>query len=81
MRSAIIRQELRAKDTSNIRQNLFKLSSHKKLVVRYDCLPTQATQYPTSGLGIEEGKRVDHVWSCVGPHALPKFISLEPFMV
>ena len=49
--------------------------------MRYDCLPTQATQYPTSSLGIVEGKRVDHVSSCVGPHALTKLISLEPLMV
>ena len=51
------------------------------MVVRYDCLPIRGTQYLTSGLGIEKGKRPDHVWDCVGPHARTKFTSLEPFMV
>ena len=51
------------------------------MVVRYDFLPIRGTQYLTSGLGIEEGKRPDHVWSCVGPHALTKFIGLEPLMI
>ena len=51
------------------------------MVVRYYCLPFKGTQYLTSGLGIVEGTRPDHVWSCVGPHALTKFINLEPLMV
>ena len=51
------------------------------MVVRYDCMPIRGTPYLTSRLGIEEGKRSDHVWSCVGPHALKKLISLEPLMV
>ena len=51
------------------------------MVMRYDCLPIRGTLYLTRGLGIEEGKRPDHVWSCVGPHARTKFISLEPLMV
>ena len=51
------------------------------MVVRYDCLPIRGTQYLTSGLGLEEGKRPDQVWSCVSPHALAKFIWLEPLMV
>ena len=45
------------------------------MVVRYDCLPIRGTL--TSGLGIGEDKRPDYVWSCVGPHALTKFVSLE----
>ena len=35
------------------------------------------TQYLISGLGIEKGKRPDNVWSCFGPHARTKFISLD----
>ena len=38
------------------------------MVVRYDRLPTRGTQYLTSGLGIEEGLRPDHVWSCLRPY-------------
>ena len=30
-------------------------------------MPIRNTQDPTSGLGIDTGKRPDHVWSCVGP--------------
>ena len=51
------------------------------MVVRYDCLPIRGTHYLTSGLTIEDGKRPDHFWSCIGPHARTKFISLEPIMV
>ena len=57
------------------------LLSHKNTVARYDCLPIRGTQYLASGLGIEKGKRPDHVWSCVSPHARTKFIGLEPLMV
>ena len=80
MRSAI-RQQLKTKDKEIIRQSLFELLSHKNMVVRCDCLTIRGTQYLTCGLGIEKGKRPDHVWSCVGPHARTKFISLEPLMV
>ena len=80
MRSAI-RQQLKTKDKEIIQQNLLKLLSHKNMVVRYDCLPIWGKQYISSGVGIEKGKRPDYVWSCVGPHARTKFISLEPFMV
>ena len=51
------------------------------MVVRYACLSIRRKQYLASGLGIEEGSRADHAWSCVGPHALTKLISLEPLMV
>ena len=49
-------------DKYTIRQNSFKLLPHKNMVVRYDCLPIRGTQYLTSNLGIEQGKRPDHVW-------------------
>ena len=62
-------------------KNIWIIISHKNMVVRYHCLPIRGTLYLTRGLGIEEGKRPDHVWSCVGPHARTKFISLEPLMV
>ena len=61
--------------------NLCKLLTHKSRVVRYDCLPIRGTQYLISGLGMEKGKRPDHVLSCVGPHARTKFIGLEPLTV
>ena len=74
-RSAIIRQQLKTKDQEIIRQNLANLLSRKNMVMRYECLPIRGTRYLTSGLGIEKGKRPDHVWSCVGPHTRTKFIS------
>ena len=58
-----------------------KLFSHKNMVVGYDCSPIRGRQFLASGLGFEEGKRPDHVWSCVGPDARTKFIRLEPLMV
>ena len=62
-------------------KNIWIILSHKDMVVRYHCLPVRGTQYLTSGLEVEKGKRPDHVWSCVGPHARTKFTSLEPLMV
>ena len=63
-----------------MRKKLYKWS-HKKGVLRCDYLPFPGSQYLISGLGIETGKRPAHVWSCSGPHARTKFISLEPLMV
>ena len=68
-----VRQQLTTKDKYIIGKKLFTLLPHKNMVVRYECLPVRGTQYLISGLGIEKGKRTNHVWSCVGPHARKKY--------
>ena len=76
MRSAFRKQ-------SSWRPRIKKLSDYfiTSEYARYDFLPVRGMQYLTSGLGIENAKHPDHVWSFVGPHARTKLFSLEPFMV
>ena len=79
MRTAI-RQQLTTKGEQIIRPSLFEILSHKNKVVRYDYWPIRGTQYLVVGLGMQKGKRPDHVWSCVGSQSRTKVIILEPLM-